>query len=70
MKTVTPKIQQTGVYGMARPDEPLDLDDVLADRLVSTGNWVEGLTPKAQARQDAADAKAKADKAAAKNKAD
>ena len=49
--TVTPTKMQVGVYGRAEPDVPMELDVPLAEALVRTGNWVEGLTERAKARE-------------------
>ena len=71
--TVTAKVQQVGEYGIARPDEPIEVDRDLGKKLVKRGNFVEGLTPRAKARHAealaGAGSKADAD-AAAKAKAD
>ena len=71
--TVTARVQQVGEYGIARPDEPIEVSRELGKKLIKRGNFVEGLTPRAEARRTAAtagaDAKAKAD-ADAKAKVD
>ncbi|SHF67407.1 hypothetical protein SAMN05444339_11032 [Loktanella atrilutea] len=48
--TVTAKVQQVGEYGIARPDEPIQVSSELGKKLVKRGNFVEGLTPRAKAR--------------------
>ena len=48
--TVTAKVQQVGEYGIARPDEPIEVSSELGKKLVKRGNFVEGLTPRAKAR--------------------
>lgn len=61
-KLVTPLVQQTGSYGIARPHEPMQIEAGLADKLVKRGRWVLGKSDVALAREKAvADRKRQAD---------
>ena len=68
-KTVSPLIQQVGSYGIAQPDVPIRVDEVLADQLIATGNWVAGKTDRAKAREKAAREHAAEEKKAAEERA-
>lgn len=57
---VTPLRQQAGEYGIALPHQPLSVGAGLAAKLVETGNWVEGLSEVAKAKEAAAKKSAKA----------
>ena len=75
LKTISPKILQVGSYGVAQPDVPIRVDEKEAKKLLATGNWVEGKTDRAKAREKAAreraaaEAKAEEERAAAEEEA-